>query len=246
MGTEGCRHHGPLSGAYRGYLRTVRLQGSRWQTGFDLFLAGLHENVNDSVTRDEAIDMLAQHLITKPVFYALFAGYAFTELNPVSQSMEQVLTVLKSHALWKEKKSVARIEGRLLDQLHKEIERQAGLEKLKNRLENWVHFSGSQRKLLPIPEILSTTMVASYTFEHFGHHFPKLVLIFTEIHTCRETSNGEICRTRITYVGHDIGISSGTFLVIRRPTAKPLAAQGVSSDRRYYITGLAIGLGIFK
>ncbi len=96
------------------------------QTAFDLFLAGLHENVNDSVTRGEAIDMLAQHLVTKPVFDALFADYAFTERNPVSQSMERVLAVLETHALWKEKESVARIEGKLLDQLHREIERQAG------------------------------------------------------------------------------------------------------------------------
>ena len=96
------------------------------KTAFDLFLAGLHENVNDSVTRDEAIDMLAQHMVTKPVFDALFAGYDFTALNPVSQSMERVLAVLEAHALWKEKESVAKIEGKLLDQLHKEIERQAG------------------------------------------------------------------------------------------------------------------------
>lgn len=96
------------------------------QTAFGLFLAGLHENVNDSVSRDEAIDMLAQHLVTKPVFDALFAGYAFTELNPVSQSMERVLTILEAHALWKEKDSVAKIEGKLLTQLHQEVERQAG------------------------------------------------------------------------------------------------------------------------
>ena len=31
--------------------------------------------------------MLAQHLITKPVFDALFEGYSFARHNPMSQAM---------------------------------------------------------------------------------------------------------------------------------------------------------------
>ena len=46
--------------------------------------------------------MLAQHVITKPVFDALFEGYAFTEHNPVSQSMQGILDVLKGQALEKD------------------------------------------------------------------------------------------------------------------------------------------------
>ena len=40
--------------------------------------------------------------ITKPVFDALFEGYAFTEHNPVSQSMQGILDVLKGQALEKD------------------------------------------------------------------------------------------------------------------------------------------------
>ena len=43
--------------------------------------------------------MLAQHLITRPVFDALFANYVFTERNPVSQSMQKMLDLLHEHAL---------------------------------------------------------------------------------------------------------------------------------------------------
>ena len=46
--------------------------------------------------------MLAQHIVTKPVFDALFEGYAFTEHNPVSQSMQGILDVLKGQALEKD------------------------------------------------------------------------------------------------------------------------------------------------
>ena len=55
---------------------------------FDRFLKGLRDNLNDSITRSAAISMLSQHLITKPVFDALFAGHDFASHNPVSQVMQ--------------------------------------------------------------------------------------------------------------------------------------------------------------
>ena len=47
-----------------------------------------------SISRDDAIEMLSQHLITRPVFDALFEGYAFAEHNPVSQAMQQMVDAL--------------------------------------------------------------------------------------------------------------------------------------------------------
>ncbi len=80
--------------------------GSEVENAFDAFLAGLRNNLNDGVTRAAAIDMLAQHLITKPVFDALFEGYWFTEHNPVSQVMQRMLDVLDDQALDKENESL--------------------------------------------------------------------------------------------------------------------------------------------
>ena len=64
---------------------------------FDRFLAGLRGNLNDGITESDAIDMLAQHLITRPVFDALFAGSQFLEHNPVAQAMEAMLAALDAH-----------------------------------------------------------------------------------------------------------------------------------------------------
>jgi predicted helicase len=69
---------------------------------FNGFLKELQDDLNDSITRDEAIEMLAQHIITKPVFDALFEGYSFTQHNPVSKAMQGVLEVLNEHNLDKE------------------------------------------------------------------------------------------------------------------------------------------------
>ncbi|MEH0820471.1 MULTISPECIES: DEAD/DEAH box helicase [unclassified Micromonospora] len=64
---------------------------------FEAFLEGLRGNLNEGITQGDAIDMLAQHLITRPVFNALFEGYDFLDHNPVAQTMERMLAALDEH-----------------------------------------------------------------------------------------------------------------------------------------------------
>ena len=73
---------------------------------FDTFLAEIRDHLNDSITEAEAIEMLAQHIITRPVFEALFEGYSFAQHNPVSRAMQQVLAKLDAHNLEKESESL--------------------------------------------------------------------------------------------------------------------------------------------
>ncbi|WP_223839149.1 DEAD/DEAH box helicase [Nocardiopsis deserti] len=76
------------------------------QAAFQEFVAELRATINPGVTDSSAIDMLAQHIITKPVFDALFKGYAFTEHNPVSQAMQRMLDVLDDQDLDAETKTL--------------------------------------------------------------------------------------------------------------------------------------------
>jgi len=69
---------------------------------FTEFADELRDDLNDSITDGEVIEMLAQHLITKPVFDALFADYSFASNNPVSKAMQNVLDILHEHRLDKE------------------------------------------------------------------------------------------------------------------------------------------------
>ena len=66
---------------------------------FDEFVAALRENLNGSITQDHAAAMLSQHLITKPVFDALFGGQEFTEHNPVSRVMQLMVDELEGYGL---------------------------------------------------------------------------------------------------------------------------------------------------
>nr|VFJ67168.1 MAG: hypothetical protein BECKFM1743C_GA0114222_104466 [Candidatus Kentron sp. FM] len=69
---------------------------------FHAFVAELRDDLNPAITEAEVVEMLAQHLITRPVFEALFEGYSFAANNPVSQGMQQVLDLLHEHHLEKE------------------------------------------------------------------------------------------------------------------------------------------------
>ncbi len=69
---------------------------------FDKFLKGLQKNINPSITEQEAIEMLSQHVITKPVFEALFENYSFVQNNPVSRSMQSMLDLLEAQAIEKD------------------------------------------------------------------------------------------------------------------------------------------------
>lgn len=69
---------------------------------FNDFAKELRDDLNNSISDGEIIEMLAQHLITKPVFDALFSDYSFAQHNPMSKAMQGVLDVLQGHRLDKE------------------------------------------------------------------------------------------------------------------------------------------------
>ena len=83
-------------------------ENTKETASFDEFLTELQDDLNDSIAKAEAIEMLAQHIITKPVFDALFEGYSFTSNNPVSKAMQGVLDVLDEHNLDKESETLTK------------------------------------------------------------------------------------------------------------------------------------------
>ena len=81
---------------------------TREREAFFSFAGELRDDLNDSIGDSEVIEMLAQHLITKPVFDALFEGYSFASNNPMSCAMQNVLNVLQEHHLDKEADTLQR------------------------------------------------------------------------------------------------------------------------------------------
>ena len=75
-------------------------------TFFQDFLLELRDDLNESISERDAIEMLAQHLITRPVFDALFEGHAFVDRNPVSVAMTEVLSVIDEAQIDREAKKL--------------------------------------------------------------------------------------------------------------------------------------------
>ncbi|MER5173449.1 helicase-related protein [Thioclava kandeliae] len=92
--------------------------GTPARQAFDSFLAELRDDLNDSISEQDAIEMLAQHLITRPVFKALFGGHAFTDQNPVSRAMQQVLNILDENRLEKESKNLDKLYESVRSRAH--------------------------------------------------------------------------------------------------------------------------------
>ena len=62
---------------------------------FQEFVTELRDDLNEGITDADAIEMLAQHSVTGPVFDALFGETEFVSRNPVSQGIQTVLDVLR-------------------------------------------------------------------------------------------------------------------------------------------------------
>lgn len=73
---------------------------------FEKFLKSLQFNINNSIDREQAVEMLAQHLITEPIFDALFGEYSFVKNNAVSKAINQVIETFKQFGFAKEQEQL--------------------------------------------------------------------------------------------------------------------------------------------
>ena len=66
---------------------------------FERFHEELQESINSSITHDNAVHMMAQHILTRPVFEALFEQYDFAASNPVAKSLDKLRKQFEKYGL---------------------------------------------------------------------------------------------------------------------------------------------------
>ena len=66
---------------------------------FQAFLADLRRTLNRELQEEDVVAMIAQHLVTGPVFQALFADYDFVGSNPVSRALSRLVALLEAEGL---------------------------------------------------------------------------------------------------------------------------------------------------
>lgn len=81
-------------------------KSSDLNVAFKRFLKGLRHNINSTISLEDAVEMIAQHAITKPVFDALFEEESFALNNPVSVTMNEMIKVLESYGFTKEQEKL--------------------------------------------------------------------------------------------------------------------------------------------
>lgn len=75
-------------------IKILIADGGKHRKAFDQLMRGLRKNIHPNLSEQDAIEMLSQHIISKPVFEALFGDYEFAKNNPVSKSMQKMLDLL--------------------------------------------------------------------------------------------------------------------------------------------------------
>lgn len=88
---------------------------------FQVFLTGLRDSLNPGISEQDAVEMIAQHMITVPVFDALFGDFEFAKSNPVSVTIDGFLSSLEGHDI--EEASDAAV----LDDVYASVRRRAAM-----------------------------------------------------------------------------------------------------------------------
>ena len=112
---------GRIAQAHVGQIETAVTTDPVARDAMDSFLKSLRDSLNPGITERAAIEMVAQHMVTLPVFDALFGDYAFAKTNPVSVAITKFLDALKGHGVG----DLSADDQRSLDELYKSVRRRA-------------------------------------------------------------------------------------------------------------------------
>lgn len=88
---------------------------------FEVFLGGLRDSLNPGISERDAIEMIAQHMITMPVFDALFGDFKFAKSNPVSVAIDGFLDALSGHDIGEVS------DAAVLDDVYASVRRRAAM-----------------------------------------------------------------------------------------------------------------------
>ena len=91
--------------------------GTPERKAFMQFVEEIRDDLNPEITENDAVEMLAQHIITRPVFDTLFQGNRFTSENAVSKAMETVLAQIYDKKI--------DTESRTLEKFYDSVKRRA-------------------------------------------------------------------------------------------------------------------------
>ncbi|WP_298476094.1 type ISP restriction/modification enzyme [uncultured Maribacter sp.] len=170
----------------------------KYQKAFKRFLKGLQKNINPSISESQAVEMLSQHIITKPVFEALFDGYSFVKNNAISTSMQTMLDVLEDQALDK--------DAETLDKFYQSV---------KKRAEGIDNAEGKQRIIIELYDKFFKTAFPKMV-EQLGIVYTPVEVVDFIIHSVNDVLQKEFNRSISDENIHILDPFTGTGTFITR------------------------------
>ena len=182
---------------------------------YDEFLASIHASIHDGLDESDASSMLAQQLITSPVFDALFENYEFSQNNVVSSSLNAVLKRIKEYGL--------EAELTPLQQFYDSVsERIAGID----------NDEGKQRVITELYEKFFTTAFPK-TSASFGIAYTPMELVDFTLHSANEVMQSEFGRGLGDEGVHIIDPFTGTGSFIVRLLSSPKLVGDSDLQRKF-------------
>ncbi|EMQ95550.1 Helicase domain protein [Xanthomarina gelatinilytica] len=179
----------------------------KYQKAFNKFLKGLQKNINPSISESQAVEMLSQHIITKPVFEALFKGYSFVKNNAISTSMQTMLDVLEDQALDK--------DAETLDKFYQSV---------KKRAEGIDNAEGKQRIIIELYDKFFKTAFPKMV-EQLGIVYTPVEVVDFIIHSVNDVLQKEFNRSISDENVHILDPFTGTGTFITRLLQSGLIRQ---------------------
>ncbi|MDE2820233.1 MAG: DEAD/DEAH box helicase family protein [Chloroflexota bacterium] len=175
----------------------LRIPSFGVQQTFTRFLQELRHNLHDDISEDDAIAMLSQHLVSKPVFDALFADFDFEERNPVSRAMQTMLYALEDRGL--EKETVG------LESFYRDV---------RIRAENVGTAEGKQRIIKELYERFFKGALPDETFKSLGIAYTPVEVVDYIVRSVEDLLNSEFDASLSDEGVHIIDpfVGTGTFI----------------------------------
>ena len=181
---------------------------------FENFLLGLQKNINPSITESQAVEMLAQHIITKPIFETLFEGYSFVNNNAVSTPMQTMLDALEDKSLVEESETLQKF-----------------YESVRKRAEGIDNAEGKQRIII---ELYNKFFKAAFPkmVEQLGIVYTPIEVVDFIIHSVNDVLKKEFDRSISDKNIHILDPFTGTGTFITRLLQSGLI-KGKDLERKY-------------
>ena len=177
--------------------RLIQEDGTH-QKAFAEFLNGLRKNINPSISEQQAVEMLSQHIITRPVFDALFENYSFVQNNPISISMQKMLNLLEAQAV--------AADTATLDKFYESVQMRA--QKIDNA-------QGKQRIIIELYDKFFKTAFPKMV-EQLGIVYTPVEVVDFIIHSVNDVLKAEFGRTLSEKNIHILDPFTGTGTFITR------------------------------